>query len=202
MSKKIGSPPGGAPQYQEPVAAYKEFCQNLWWAHEQFSKAKDGGVEGAKFACQAVARYIAVRHENPELAVPFFALYYAVGDLQKGIVPELFSIKKIDLERSRSSRKKHIRTSAAVWLEVLIELGEPRQRAAELVARHVNKWSGLGRQKITSTTVINWRNRERALEALERWPFEAFRDGVLDEPDPRKFVEDLLKEGPPSNPKS
>ena len=198
----MGSPPRGAPAFKGRIAAYKEFCVSTWWAHHQFSEAGDGGVEGAMLACQAAARLIAVRHENPELAAPFLSLHQALGDLQKGVVPELLSIDKTDRERSRSSQKKHIRTFAAVCLEVLMKSGDSEQQAAELVARRVQKWPGVGRQEIKTITVINWRKTEHALEAPKRRPFEAIRDDILGQSAPRALVMAFLKHGPPGNPKS
>lgn len=44
---------------------------SLWYASHTFESEGDGGLEGAKLACRAVARFIGVRHENPVLAAPF-----------------------------------------------------------------------------------------------------------------------------------
>jgi hypothetical protein len=40
----------------------------LWYAADLLKNEGDGGLEGAKTACLAVKDFIAVRHENPELA--------------------------------------------------------------------------------------------------------------------------------------
>jgi hypothetical protein len=49
----------------------------------------------------AVARFIAVRHENPELAAPFLALHAALEDVERGVQPELFSHDPTLRKRSR-----------------------------------------------------------------------------------------------------
>jgi hypothetical protein len=86
-----------------------------------FQAEGDGGLEGAKLACRAVARFIAVRHENPELAAPFLAIMQSFTDLERGLEPPLFSTKPRPRERERSSQRKHLQMLAAVALEVLAE---------------------------------------------------------------------------------
>lgn len=81
--------PGGAPPFKPHRSAYHELMTGLWSAQEIFQNEGDGGLEGAKAACRAAARFVAVRHENPELAGPFLALYKALEDLENGIKPEL-----------------------------------------------------------------------------------------------------------------
>ena len=172
------------------------------YANHLYVNTGDRGVTGAKAACRAAARYIAVLHEPAYLAKPFLDIYQAFSDLESSIVHELFRRNDNRLERSRSSQKKHLRKSAAVCLEVLVELRENRDRAAEQVARHVTNWAGIGEQDITPTTVRNWRDAERSGDTSERSEFEALRSYILKQDDPKALVQDLLRNGPPSTPKS
>ena len=56
---------------------------------------------------------------------------------------------------------RQYRRLASVCLEVLVEMDEPLETAAVYVARHVNKWPGIGPQEVTGNTIQNWRERER-----------------------------------------
>ena len=133
-------------------------------------------------ACQAVARFIAVRWENPELAIPLLATYGAFADPKRGVKAELFSTDE-PIPRSRSSLRDHVRMWAAVCLEVLMELGEPLAVARELVARHVSSWAGMEGSAVTGVTVENWRNTWRAKGTTERQQFEQIRNHFLRTPD-------------------
>jgi hypothetical protein len=111
-------------------------------------------------------------------------------------------------ERERSPERKHIHMLAAAALDVLVQLSsqtsslqaedtQKRTSAANKVARHVNKWPGMGAQQVTGRTVIGWRNQQRRLSKDARKPFERVVERILAEPAPRKTVERLLRLGPP-----
>ena len=97
---------------------------------------------------------------------------------------------------------------AAAALEVMIKL-EPRSitisdaetskrdTAAARIARHVNRWSGMGAQQVTGGTIIAWRNHQRGLSKSERKPFDAVVARILTDPNPAKTVDQLLRSGPP-----
>ena len=70
MRRMLDSP-AGAPPFKPHQEAYRELMESLWYASDTFENEGDGGQEGAKLACRAVARFIGVRHENPILAAPF-----------------------------------------------------------------------------------------------------------------------------------
>jgi hypothetical protein len=57
-------------------------------------------------------------------------------------------------------------------LEVLMKLGDERSVAAEKIARHVNKWPGMGAQALTGKTVIGWREQQRRSTGVQRKRFE------------------------------
>jgi hypothetical protein len=76
-----------------------------WYASETFEKEGDGGLEGAKLACRAVGRFIAVTHENPRLAAPFLTIMQSFNDLAQGSDPPLFSTNLKPRERERSRKE-------------------------------------------------------------------------------------------------
>jgi len=71
--------PAGAPPWQSLRSANRELLETLYYAFTEFKNKGDGGREGVRLACQAAARFIGVRHENPELAVPFLAILSSAG---------------------------------------------------------------------------------------------------------------------------
>lgn len=194
--------PRGAPPKEDLSVALTELMENLWYAQHQFHEKGDAGREGVRIACHAVARFLAVLHVNPELAVPFLATRAALLDLEKGVTNELLSLHSGDTRRSRSASKKHFQAFASALLEVLVELGDPLDTAAAKVARAANNWAGKGSQIIKGTTVRNWRDEQRAGSSDERQSFEAMRKDLLAQPDPRKEVDRFLREGPPGIAKS
>jgi hypothetical protein len=155
----VPTTPAGAPAFKSRPAAERELLHSLWYAAEVFLKEGDGGIEGCKIACQAVARLIAVRHQNPELAAPFLALRVALQDVERGVRPDLFSTDPALRKRSRSSQRKHLQMLASVALDVLMFLGDTHERAAARVARGVSEWPGFEPAAVTPVTIKNWRNQ-------------------------------------------
>jgi len=192
--------PRGAPPYQELGDAYHELLQALWYAHQVFASKGDAGREGVRIACQAVVRFIAVRHENPELAAPLLAVRQALQDWENGIETELLAKNPQEMERSRSGQKRHLKAMASACLEVLGDhMG--LAAAARHVAKHVGAWSGIGAQAVTCTTVQNWRTEERAVPASANSPFWLMVADWRSRENPRAEVERLLRDGPPGIPK-
>jgi hypothetical protein len=150
--------PAGAPTWQSWKSANTELLERLYIAFTQFKNKGDGGREGVRLACEAVALFIAVRHENPELAAPLLAMRQALIDFDHGVQTELLTTRP--LERSRSRQKAHLKRMASACLEVLLGLGEKLPVAKSRVARAVSKWPNIGEQHITATTIKNWREAE------------------------------------------
>jgi hypothetical protein len=193
--------PRGAPPFQELDAAYHELMQGLWYAHLVFASKGDAGREGVRIACHAVARFIGVRHENPELAAPLLAMRQALDDWEKGLDTELLTKNPHEMERSRSGQKRHVKALASACLEVLVgEMG--LDAAARYVARHVSGWPGIGAQEVTATTLQNWRTEERAAPPSVKTPFQVMVADLRSRKDARAEVERLLRDGPPGIPKS
>jgi hypothetical protein len=113
-------PPRGAPPFKSLFSAYRELLEGLWYAHKEFTEKRDAGHEEVRIACQAVARFIAVRHENPELAAPFLAMRQALTDLDNGKETEILSSNPNDMKRSRSGQKGHLKAVASACLELLV----------------------------------------------------------------------------------
>jgi hypothetical protein len=91
---------------------------------------------------------------------------------------------------------------ASVALEVLMEVGDSRDNAAQKVASRVSKWPGMYPPYITATTIRNWRDQQRSKAKSARSQFQKLRAYILKQPDPRAEIDRLLKEGPPGVPKS
>ena len=191
------SPPGAAP-LKELDVAYRELLESLWYASEVFKNEGDGGLEGAKLACHAVAHFLWVRNENPELAAPFLTLLTSFRDLEQGVEPPLFSTSPNLKERDRSSQRKHLQMLAAVALEVLMKTGVLLEEAGREVASAVNDWPGFQAQKVTWGTVRNWRDQIRSSEDPRNNQFQLLRDYILKQPDPAQEVKlQLLTRNPP-----
>jgi hypothetical protein len=186
----------------EPAEAEREFLETLRQAAWIFQKEKNGRFLGSIVACQAVARFIYQRGMGAELAGPFLQIAVAFKDLETGGKPRLFSKKtEPHKERERSPERKHTQMLAAMILDVLVKLGDSvngtadgEASAADMVARHVNDWPGMGAQEIKGITVVNWRKKLNTSKSKE---YRTIVAKTLAEPDPRRTVEDLLRNGPP-----
>jgi hypothetical protein len=194
--------PAGAPPKKSLPDAYQELLEALFYANHVFEDEEDCGRQGIVIACHAVARFIAVNHENPHLAAPLLAMRAALLGLEKGVTNPIIDSSSGDGRRSRSSLKKHAIAVAGACLEALVELGDPLDEAASRVARYASKWRGMGDQEVTATTIKNWRSTLRALPAYEHRPFDLMRKDLLTCGDPRGKVEALLRSGPPGIPKT
>jgi hypothetical protein len=195
-------PPAGAPPFKGHRAAYRELMESLWYASETFENEGDGGLEGAKLACRAVGRFIAVRHENPRLAAPFLTIMQSFNDLEQGLTPPLFSKNPKPRERERSSQRKHLQMIAAVAMEVLMAQEHSLEDASRQVAAAVQNWPAFRAQTIRSTTIRSWREHVHA-STDGRFPqFQQLRDHILGQPSPMAAVRELLRHGPPGVPGS
>jgi hypothetical protein len=196
-----------APRPTSPDPVEQKFAETLRQAAFIFEKEKNGRFQGSILACRTVAQFIHERGGGAELAAPFLQIAASFEELDRGGKPTLFS-KKSDPEkaRDRSPERKHIIAAAA--LEVMIKL-TPRSSkvwnddkinkngAADKIALHVRKWPGMGTQKITKHTVINWRNEQRRLSKNARTQFSTVVETILAEPKPRQTLDRLLRFGPP-----
>ena len=185
------------PRPLKPDEVEQGFAENLRQAAYVFEKEENGRFQGSIMACKAVAKFIYQRNGGAELAAPFMQIAAAFEELERGGKPKLFSKKSApNRERERSPERRHIHMLAAAALEVMVKL-EPRtikisdaearkrEAAAARIARHVNRWPGMGAQQVNGSTIIAWRNHQRGLSK------------ILAEPNPRKTVDLLLRSGPP-----
>jgi hypothetical protein len=192
-----------------PDQVEQEFAEALRQAAYIFEKEVNGRFLGSITACKAVARFIYLRNGGAELAAPFLQIAEAFQELERGGKPRLFAKKSLpEKERERSPERKHIHMLAAAILEVQMRLTPRKSRiwaedtstrdsAANKIARHVNKWKGMGAQEVTRPTVIAWRNQQRSLSQGKRKQFDTVVAKILDEPNPHETVERLLRNGPP-----
>jgi len=194
-----------------PEQVEQEFVETLRQAAFVFQNEKNGRFQGSIFACQAVARFIHQKGGGAELAGPFLQIAAAFKELERGGKPKLFSKKTVpEKERERSPERKHIQMLAAAALEVMVELTSrgariwdddkrKRDSAADVIARHVNDWPGMGAQEVTGRTVIAWRNQQRALTKSARKRFDTVVEKILAEPNPQQTLDGLLRSGPPGH---
>jgi len=194
--------PMGAPPKKNLSEAYQEFLEGLLYANQVFEEKGDAGREGITIACHAVARLIAVTHQNPLLAAPLLALRSALLDLEKGNSNPILDPRAKIGKQSRSSIKKQINLLAAACLEALVAEGDALKVAASRVARHVSRWRGVGDHKVTAKTIMSWREQHRSLPEQDRRPFDKIRKHLSECPDRRVQVERLLQAGPPGIPKT
>jgi hypothetical protein len=188
--------PAGAPPFKGHRAAYRELLESLWYASDTFENEGDGGLEGAKLACRAVARFIGVRHENPRLAAPFLTIMQSFADLERGLDPPLFSKNVKPRERERSSQRKHLQMLAAVAMDVLMELGVHLEDAARQVSKAIQKWPAFCAQKIAGTTIRHWRDQVRTPADQRNPQFQQLRDHILRQPEPKAEIRKLLNHPP------
>jgi hypothetical protein len=203
MTERSKSEPAG------PDDVEREFAETLRQAAYIFEKETDGRFLGSITACKAVVRFIYMRRGGAELAAPFLQIVAAFQELERGGKPRLFSKKTApQKERERSPERRQIHMLAAAALEVTVRLTQgasrawdddnrKREIAANRVARHVQKWPGMGVQPITGQTVIAWRNQQRGHSKSDRKPFDTLVEKLLAEPNPRQTLDQLLKDGPP-----
>jgi hypothetical protein len=197
------------PRPLKPDEVEQGFAENLRQAAYVFEKEENGRFQGSIMACKAVAKFIYQRNGGAELAAPFMQIAAAFEELERGGKPKLFSKKSApNRERERSPERRHIHMLAAAALEVMVKL-EPRtikisdaearkrEAAAARIARHVNRWPGMGAQQVNGSTIIAWRNHQRGLSKGDRKPFDTVVAKILAEPNPRKTVDLLLRSGPP-----
>jgi hypothetical protein len=202
MAENSNSGPTGPGQVEQ------DFVETLRQAAFIFENEKNGRFQGSILACGAVARFIYQRGGGAELAGPFLQIAAAFEDLERGGKPKLFSKKSVpEKERERSPERKHIHMLAAASLEVMLKPtprgsniwgddASKRSGAADMIARHVNKWPGMEAQVVTRRTVIAWRNQQRRLSESDRKPFDTVVEKILAEPNPRKTLDNLLRTGP------
>jgi hypothetical protein len=197
------------PRPLKPDEVERGFAENLRQAAYVFEKEESGRFQGSIMACRAVARFIYQRNGGAELAAPFMQIAAAFEELERGGKPKLFSKKSApNRERERSPERRQIHMLAAAALEMMVKL-EPRsikisdaetskrEAAAARIARHVNRWPGMGAQQVNGGTIIAWRNHQRGLIKSDRKPFDTVVAKILAEPNPRKTVDLLLRSGPP-----
>jgi hypothetical protein len=158
---------------------------------------------GATNACKAVAQFLEKSGQSPELAAVFLEMAEGFKDMQRGIVPPIFSLVAEPLKRDRSSHRKFQHAWAAAILEFAIEGGEGEEQAANRIARSAQNWAALREQNVTGTTIVNWRKHIKCGSPKERSRFEGICKGLRSEPDcGKRKIEEVLAEGPPGSVKS
>jgi hypothetical protein len=97
---------------------------------------------GAAMACRAVAQFVFQSNQSPELASVFMEMVEGFKDMEKGVVPPIFSKASEPLDRDRSSHRKFQKAWTAAILEISwragTENGRPRTeyRVRHRTGRH------------------------------------------------------------------
>lgn len=193
------SPPA-APPYAPIDVAYRELMQGLWVAYKLFKEKGDGGISGCHTACHAVIRFLAVRHENPELAAAFIRMHDGFGSLLGGVIPELFRLERETSERSRSDLRKYQQLWAAVCMEFYMRQGESQVDAAKRVARAVGKWAYFKGDRVTETTIQSWRDQVKRPTDRRRANFLKIIEHVERRKDSKSYILNVLRKGPSAEP--
>ncbi len=192
----------GSPPIMFRIDATREFLTAMRYAATEHHNRGDRGLIGARLACQAAARFLAVLGVRPEIVAPFLSLHEALNDVERGITPELFATTDTTIRaRSRSSQRKHTQVLAGALMEALVQVGVSSKEAAATVARGVSHWPQLKGDEITPTTIINWRSRLRQADHPDHLRFGLIVADLFDRPDPKAAVQGWLTNGPPGSPK-
>jgi hypothetical protein len=193
-----GSPPQHpAEPEQQPVPleeAERLLLDRLGWAAHEY-RQKGGRRRGAKIAVSAAVLFLKERGNPPWIAAALMDIAGSLDSVDRGATPPLFSYGAIKAtERSRSPERKHIQTLAAMALEVLTIYGsdpESQSFAAKRIARAVKGWPHMGSQRVTATTVINWRKH---LKRSKNQKLEKLVSVTLATPHPLATIADLLRD--------
>jgi hypothetical protein len=174
--------------------------EGLWFAHKLFKEKGDGGISGCRTACQAITRFIAVRHENPELATTFIRMHDGFGSLLRGVIPELFRLEQETSERSRGDLRKYQQLWAAVCMEFYMRQGESLVDAAKRVARAVAKWAYFKGDRVTYTTIRSWRDQVKSPSDPRCANFLKIIEDVEKRSDAKSYILSVLRNGSPAEP--
>ncbi len=183
--------------------AYDILLQELWVASDAYKNASDDGRTGLALAAKSVALFLARRWENPDLAAPFMNLARSLVDLQRGKKPPLLSVGKMGRRRPRSSAADHQRMCAAALLEVKVNsFHEEPESAAREVARKCAQWPGFDGAGLSFHTIVEWRSDWRSKTSADRVQFDKIVARLSHSENPKRAVDQMLKNGPPGTPKS
>ena len=188
--------------YHALQEAYDILLQELSVASEAFKHASDDGRTGLALAAKSVALFLARRWENPELAAPFMNLARSLLDLEQGKKPPLLSVGKVGRRRPRSSAADHQRMCAAALLEVKVNLfREELEVAAREVERKCAQWLGFEGVDLSFRTIIDWRSDWRSKTSTDRVQFDKIVARLSQSENPKRAVDQMLKNGPPGTPR-
>lgn len=193
--------------------ALNRLHKNLRFAGKLFDKsAADRGRTSVILSLTAVSDFFrSIGGLDPLVQLPLHQLQYALNDLERGILPELLTPRKIDHRPPDSSSDAAFRALAAVAMDLLMLGKVSRKEAARRVARSLSNmgYAISPTKPITAQRVEDWRDRireERPAEAPPTARFHRLKDQALQRfpQDPIAAAEFLLHRlpavVPPRNP--
>ena len=108
-------------------------------------------------AIGAVNSYLSDTGVHPDLFQPLSALMIAMHDVNQGATPSLLKPKPGRGRPPSTTGREHLKLQAAVAMQLLLDAGKKREEAARIVARGLDRWPLERGDKVTWTTVDNWR---------------------------------------------
>lgn len=181
------------------LALLRDFIRGAQHATDVF-EAEDAR-KGCALACQYAAYLLKEITQDYRLSAPLLEIYKGFEDLQKEIRPDIFEPKVKRRQKSRTSRREFTIMFAVALLDTLVELGEPLEAAARVVARGVSNWPELADAPVTEITVINWRKQRVFDDELSRHRAGIKEDMLSHRKSARERIRVFLRSGPPSTPK-
>lgn len=168
----------------------------VWEWSENDSENDEVRRDAAITAIGRVNVYLRDTGVSEDLLQPISALMRALYDVQKGSTPTLFKPQSRPGRPPSTTGQEHLKLQAVVAMQLLIDAGKNRQEAARIVARGLKRWPLKRRDKITSTTVDNWRyeflegHKNAGLDAM----YKKFLSGMRDLPfSPESNARAILK---------
>ena len=151
--------------------------KNLQFAGKMFDKsAADCGRTSVILSLTAVSDFFrSIGGLDPLVQLPLHQLQYALNDLERGILPELLTPRKIDHRPPNSSSGEAFRALAAVAMDLLMLGKVSRQQAASRVARTL---SGMG--------YVSGRNKPITAQHVEDWRDHIFEERPAEYPPARR----------------
>lgn len=180
-----------------------ELLRQAAWVHENPGQNPQGTRwTGAIMGCHAIAQFIHNSGLSPALAAPFLEIMEGFKDLERGIVPPIFSLNPDTSKRNRSSRRDFVQSWAAAILELDIEEGKGEKESAERIAQSACKWTDFKNQNVTRSTIMNCRKQIKSGSREERGGFESICNALRNDPYREKRIKEVLANGPPGLSKS
>jgi hypothetical protein len=197
-SKFARHEPKANPDHAEPA-----LFEEMEHAAEVLQSEEDFGRSGVRQALDACYSYLHVRGLSGQGLKPLVDLIWALENVDRGVLPELFDPKlrpgQVPRRKwSRSAASRETKIHAAACMDALMKGGMPKDEAASRVARFAVWWPRVADGEIKATTVMNW--RDELLQGLQGAPdrvrFKGLSEIFSEGPKAKSYLADALRIGP------